>query len=73
MVTISWESIIQILKISCRQLTVLNPSTYNWHILLEYEIPRLSSRIDAVIIANDIIFVIEFKYERKTYESADIR
>lgn len=35
--------------------------------------PRLYSRIDAVIIADDLIFVIEFKYDRKKYESADIR
>ena len=31
------------------------------------------SRIDAVIIADDLIFVIEFKYDRRKYEVADIR
>lgn len=71
--TISWDSSIQILKKSCLELIEMNPSLKNWHILLEYEIPRLSSRIDAIIIADDIIFVIEFKYDRRKYELADIR
>jgi len=71
--TISWDSSIQILKKSCLELIEMTPSVKNWHILLEYEIPRLSSRIDAVIIADDLIFVIEFKYDRRKYELADIR
>ena len=71
--TTSWNSSIQILKKSCKELIEKNPSIRSWHILLEYEIPRLSSRIDAVVIADDLIFVIEFKYDRKKYESADIR
>ncbi len=71
--TTSWKSSIQILKKSFLELIEANSSAKNWHVLLEYEIPRLSSRIDAVIIAEDLIFVIEFKYDRKKYELADIR
>lgn len=40
---------------------------------MEYEIPRLASRIDAVIIASDLIFVIEFKHELNKFELADFR
>ena len=71
--TTSWESSIQILKKSFLELIEQDLTVGSWHILLEYEIPRLSSRIDAVIIADDLIFVIEFKYDRKKYELADIR
>ena len=71
--TTSWDSSIQILKKSCLELIEVDAKIKNWHILFEYEIPRLSSRIDAVIIADDLIFVIEFKYDRRKYESADIR
>lgn len=71
--TTSWDSSIQILKKSCFELIGVDTKIKNWHIFLEYEIPRLSSRIDAVIIAEDLIFVIEFKYERRKYDSADIR
>lgn len=71
--TTSWDSSIQILKKSCLELIEFDAKIKSWHILFEYEIPRLSSRIDAVIIAGDLIFVIEFKYDRRKYESADIR
>lgn len=71
--TTSWASSIEILKKSFLELLEVDDKIKNWHILLEYEIPRLSSRIDAVVIADDLIFVIEFKYDRKKYESADIR
>lgn len=71
--TTSWGSSIQILKKSFLELIQMNPSFKNWHVLLEYEIPRLFSRIDAVIIADDIIFVIEFKYDRRKYELDDTR
>ena len=70
---ISWESSIEIYKIVFQQLIALIPSSANWSILLEYEIPRLASRIDAVIIADDLIFVIEFKYDRNRFELADLR
>lgn len=29
-----------------------------WHLILEYPIPRRSKRIDVVLLANDLIFVI---------------
>jgi len=71
--TTSWDSSIQILKKSFEELININSSVNRWNIFLEYEIPRLSSRIDVVILAHEIIFVIEFKYDRKKFELADIR
>lgn len=71
--TISWENSIKLLKNSFLQLIGLNPLAIKWKILLEYEIPRLASRIDAVLIADDLIFVIEFKYDRKKFQLADLR
>jgi DUF2075 family protein len=71
--TTSWNSSIQILKDCFLELISFNASANNWHILLEYEMPRLASRIDTVVIADDLIFIIEFKYDRKKFEAADIR
>ena len=71
--TTSWNSSIEILKKSFEELIKIDSEAKNWHLLLEYEIPRLSSRIDAVIIADDLIFVVEYKHDRKKYELADIR
>ena len=63
--TTSWNSCISILKNSLTQLGDAYKESKAWYILFEFEIPRLASRIDTVIIAEDIIFVIEFKLERK--------
>jgi DUF2075 family protein len=71
--TTSWDSSIQLLKNSFLDLLSIHNHVSNWHLFLEYEIPRLQSRIDAVIIADDLIFVLEFKYDRKKYELADAR
>jgi len=71
--TTSWESSIRVLKRSVAEVIEKNQFVNNWHILLEYEIPRLASRIDAVIIADDLIFIIEFKYDRKKFEQSDVR
>ncbi|MGB9619258.1 MAG: hypothetical protein ACP5UT_18475 [Bryobacteraceae bacterium] len=38
------------------------------HLLLEYPIPRRGKRIDAVILAHDIILVLEFKCGARKYE-----
>ncbi len=71
--TTSWIEFIKILKDGFSKLKTTYAKSSDWHILLEYEIPRLSSRIDAVILAEDLIFVIEFKLDREKYEAADIR
>ncbi len=69
----SWERSIEILKTHLASICSKNDCAYNWTVLLEYEIPRLLTRIDVVIIADDLIFVIEFKFDRKVFEPADKR
>src|SRR5258705_6894237 len=66
-VVTSWDNSIEIFKKSLLELKQLNPRSKEWNIFLEYEVPRLSSRIDVVLIADDLIFVIEFKNGRKEY------
>ena len=39
-----------------------------WYLLLEYPIPRRGKRIDAVILANDIVLVVEFKCGARHYD-----
>lgn len=52
---ISWDHQIQLLK------SYLPKLAGDWGIILEYPIPRRAKRIDIVLIARDILFVIEFK------------
>jgi hypothetical protein len=55
--TESWKNLIKLLK---ETLSVF-ASKRDWGVLLEYAIPRRAKRIDAVLIADDLIFVIEYK------------
>ena len=57
----AWEAEIGILK---EQLTLLNEEGY---IIFEYTVPRIGSRIDATLIINGIIFVLEFKVNANKY------
>ena len=72
-VNISWSQSIPLFQNSANLILDSIPESENWTILLEYEIPRLSGRIDAVILANDIIFVLEYKNDRNKYLLADQR
>jgi len=55
----AWVSEINILK------TVLIP--FDGKIYLEYSIPRMGERIDAVLIIDSVLFVIEFKINETTF------
>jgi DUF2075 family protein len=72
-VNISWDTSIPIFQQAILSLIQQHPDSQNWTILLEYEIPRLGGRIDAVILADDIIFVLEYKNERSKFLLADHR
>lgn len=45
----------------------------DWSVILEYQIPRRAKRIDIVVLANDLIFVIEFKDKERAYPPEAIR
>lgn len=45
---------------------------YQGKIYFEYDIPRMGRRIDALIIIDSVIFIIEFKIGAKVYEVADL-
>ena len=59
--TFSWQQEISELQTSLRQLTQLLPDVTHWTILLEYTIPIIGQRVDCVLLAHDVVFVIEYK------------
>jgi hypothetical protein len=59
----AWTVQIRLLK------DVLRPFGGRGSIYLEYSIPRLGKRIDAVAIVDSVIFVIEFKVGDRTFHS----
>lgn len=70
-VNIAWDTSIPLFQKSVNSLLNEIPNSEKWTILLEYEIPRLGGRIDAVILADDIVFVLEYKNDRNKYLLAD--
>ena len=60
---ISWDHQITFLKETFNHLPT------DWHVILEYPIPRRSKRIDIILLTNDLIFVIEFKDNETRYST----
>ena len=59
--TFSWQREIVELQEAFRSLLDLLPSARRWSILLEYVLPIVGQRLDCVLLADDIIYVIEYK------------
>jgi hypothetical protein len=55
----SWEDEIEILKEALQGI--------DGYLFLEFDVPRIGSRIDAVVISGGCIFVLEFKVGEKAY------
>ncbi|MEG1370933.1 MAG: hypothetical protein RSD75_01205, partial [Mucinivorans sp.] len=56
------------------QITILKEhlTGFNGDIFFEYSIPRMGKRIDAVLLIDGIVFVVEFKVGAKEFTGADI-
>lgn len=70
--TRTWQADIQVLKACCKKILESQEKSQKWGLLLEYPIPRRGKRVDAIILAETLIFVIEFK-PSNSYESAEKR
>jgi len=57
----AWQAQLPEFQTAVRWLLGQVPDSREWSILLEYPIPRVGKRIDAVILARDVIIVIEAK------------
>ncbi|HSH04031.1 MAG TPA: DUF2075 domain-containing protein [Anaerolineae bacterium] len=68
--TDSWFIEIDVLQNALRELSA-NIDISNWHILLEYPIPRRGKRVDVILLAQDIILVLEFKSGSSQYTTTD--
>src|SRR5262249_54401618 len=48
-----------------------NVESSTWNLLLEFEIPRRGKRPDVILLASDVIFIIEFKIGGRAFEGGD--
>ena len=60
----AWAAEIRIMKRELRGM--------DGHVLLEYTIPRMGKRVDAVLICRNTVFVIEFKAGSAAYVREDV-
>ncbi|MFO7945881.1 MAG: DUF2075 domain-containing protein [Armatimonadota bacterium] len=63
----AWEHEIEILKTALQDLANAIP-TSDCHILLEFPIPRRGKRVDAVLLVQDLIFLIECKTDAESVD-----
>lgn len=66
-----WRKGIEFLQGALSDVEKKLSTALSWGILLEYPIPRLQKRIDLVILARDLILVVEFKSDKA--DSAALR
>lgn len=57
----SWRNTTNRLRESSKTWLAHNPKVSDWTLLFEYEVPRRSRRVDAVLLAHDLVILIEFK------------
>lgn len=57
----AWKDEVMLLQSQLSQLPVRLAEASQWGLLLEFTIPRRQRRIDVVLLAGQLIFVIEFK------------
>ncbi len=65
--TKAWQRELEMLKTAATLLVKVDRARAEWTLLLEYPIPRRRGRVDAVLLAADVVFCIEFKTEEKQH------
>ncbi|ASK34553.1 hypothetical protein CEK62_09230 [Alcanivorax sp. N3-2A] len=66
----TWKTQITLLKRCAADLIQKCKGTKDWHLILEYELPRRQKRPDAILLAKDVILVIEFKVGGTSYDAS---
>ena len=64
----SWRNTVEELRKSSKVWCDDVPNAFGWTLFLEYEVPRRSRRIDAVLIAHDLVILMEFKDGSARYD-----
>lgn len=64
----SWAASLRSLREAVQQ-----PGGEHWHILLEYDLLRLERRIDAVLLTDRAILVLEFKHGATSFQPEALR
>lgn len=66
----AWKTQIALLKRCTYDLIERHESAKDWHLILEYELPRRQKRPDAILLAEGVILVIEFKIGATSHDAS---
>ena len=59
--TLTWEQDLRLLRTALEKCIRIDPVSGSWEILLEFSVPRKEMRIDAVLLINSEIVILEAK------------
>ena len=68
----AWSELIRTLKVSLESIASSSHNSLQWGVLVEFRIPRRQKRIDAVLLAGGLVFVIEYKGGQSRVDPAGI-
>ena len=66
----TWKIQIALLKRCIYDLIDRHVAAKGWHLILEYELPRRQKRPDVILLAEDVILVIEFKVGATSHDAS---
>jgi hypothetical protein len=66
----TWKTQVTLLKRCVADLIQRCKAAKDWHLILEYELPRRQKRPDAILLAEDMILVIEFKVGATSHDAS---
>lgn len=66
----SWAGTVRHIQSIAAELVSELPQASDWYCFLEFEVPRRSRRIDTLLVAGDLIFLIEWKFGAHEFDRA---
>jgi hypothetical protein len=66
----TWKTQITLLKRCTYELIERHEAAKDWHLILEYALPRRQKRPDAILLAEDVILVLEFKVGATSHDAS---
>jgi hypothetical protein len=71
--TVAWEASLPLLQTELKSVLRIRADAASWTVLVELPLYRLRKRLDFVLLAADVIVVIEVKVGASQFSSQDIR
>ncbi|WP_051906345.1 DUF2075 domain-containing protein [Methylomarinum vadi] len=65
-----WNQQVEVLKNTFNEIAQSISHVGDWTLVLEYPIPRRQKRPDALVLTDNMVFVIEFKFGATEYDAA---